>query len=119
MHIHRLGEEESRAGDVLVRSARVSSRPSEFVITGRMRPGEPLTATFQRLADELAASEAALLSLMIYGSIAARGSIEAAMRLTLGETGWPVTWIDGASCDGLPLAGIQAFALSGRPVTRV
>jgi enamine deaminase RidA (YjgF/YER057c/UK114 family) len=92
---------------------------AEFVITEWMRPGEPLVAPFQRLADQLAGSEAALLSLMIYGSIAAREPIEAAMRISLGETGWPVTWIEGASCDGLPLAGVQAFAISGRPVTRV
>jgi enamine deaminase RidA (YjgF/YER057c/UK114 family) len=89
------------------------------VLTERMRRGEELPATFQRLADALAASEGSLLSLMIYGSIAAREQIEAAMRITLGETGWPVTWIDGASCDGMPLAGVQAFAVSGRPVTRV
>jgi enamine deaminase RidA (YjgF/YER057c/UK114 family) len=32
---------------------------------------------------------------------------------------WPITWVEGASCDGSALAGVQAFALSGRPVTRV
>jgi enamine deaminase RidA (YjgF/YER057c/UK114 family) len=84
-----------------------------------MRRDEALTATFQRLADQLAASEGTLLSLMIYGSIAARGPIEEAMRLCLGETAWPVTWIDGGSCERLPLAGVQAFAISGRPVVRV
>jgi enamine deaminase RidA (YjgF/YER057c/UK114 family) len=30
-----------------------------------------------------------------------------------------VTWVEGASCDGLPLAGVQAFAISRREVTRV
>jgi enamine deaminase RidA (YjgF/YER057c/UK114 family) len=56
---------------------------------------------------------------MIYGSVDGHAEVEAAMRLALGETDWPVTWVDGGSCDGLPIAGIQAFVVSGRPVTRV
>jgi enamine deaminase RidA (YjgF/YER057c/UK114 family) len=117
MHTNRI--EESHRGSVLPLSAPVSSRRAEFVITEQMRPGETLTDTFQRLADELAAAEAVLLSLMVYGAIAAREVIEAAMRTSLGATEWPVTWVDSGSCDGLPLAGVQAFAVSGRPVTRV
>jgi enamine deaminase RidA (YjgF/YER057c/UK114 family) len=119
MHTSRIREDESRAGRVLALPAEMGLQAAEFAITERMRPGEPLTVTFQRLADQLAASEAALLSLMIYGSIAAKPAIEAAMRMTLGETGWPVTWVDGGSCEGLPLAGVQAFAISGRTVSRI
>jgi enamine deaminase RidA (YjgF/YER057c/UK114 family) len=119
MPINRLEGEESGVDNVLAFSSGVSVQRPEFMLTERMLPGEPLTAVFQRLADQLAASEAALLSLMVYGSIAARDEIEAAMRRTLGETGWPITWIDGGSCEGYPLAGVQAFAVSGRPVTRV
>ena len=78
-----------------------------------------MSAAFRRLAAELYAREAELLSLMIYGTLSARTGIERAMREALGRTEWPVTWIDGASCDGAALAGLQAFAVSGRPVTRV
>lgn len=56
---------------------------------------------------------------MLYGSLVARGEIDAAMRAVLGETQWPVTWIEGLRCDGAPLAGVQALAVSGRRVTRV
>ena len=84
-----------------------------------MRAGESLTAVFQRLAAELGAREAEILSLMLYGSLAARDEVDRAMHAALGETQWPITWIEGASCDGAPLAGLQAFAVSGRPVTRV
>jgi enamine deaminase RidA (YjgF/YER057c/UK114 family) len=56
---------------------------------------------------------------MLYGSLAARGEVDRAMHAALGEAQWPVTWVEGASCDGAPLAGVQAFAVSGRPVTRV
>lgn len=84
-----------------------------------MTAGEPVTAVFERLAVDLAARKAELLSLMIYGRVGARDEIDRAMRAMLGETQWPVTWIEGASCEEAPLAGVQAFAVSGRPVTRV
>src|ERR1019366_1196744 len=93
--------------------------PPEFIVTECMKAGEPVITVFQRLAVELAAREAEILSLMIYGSLAARGEVDRAMHAALGETQWPVTWIEGASSDGAPLAGVQAFAVSGRPVTRV
>jgi enamine deaminase RidA (YjgF/YER057c/UK114 family) len=98
-----------------------SARPGapETVLTETMRADEPLQDVFHRLAARLAAGESSLLGLMIYGSMAARDAVERAMRLELGETCWPVTWVEGASCDGAALAGVQAFAISGRPVTRV
>ena len=97
----------------------VETSGAEFVITGRMQAGEPIAAVFRRLVEELTAQDADLLSLMIYGSLLAKSEIDAAMRNILGDTAWPVTWVEGASCDGLPLAGVQAFAISRREVTRV
>lgn len=93
--------------------------PSDFVVTGRPAPGEPLNATIRRMADQLAAREAEILSLMVFGALAARDDIERSLRDELGETAWPVTWVEGASCDGAPLAGVQAFAVTKRPITRV
>lgn len=92
---------------------------AEFVFTETPRAGEPLVEIFERLAHALAAQEAELLSLMLYGAVAARRDVEAAMRAALGETQWPVTWVEGADCAGAPLAGVQAFAVAGRPVARV
>ena len=91
----------------------------EFVLTETMRAGEPIAAVFSRLAEKITATEATLLSVMLYGSLVARSEIDAAMRAALGETQWPVTWVEGLSCDGAPMAGVQAFAVSGRQVTRV
>ena len=117
---------ESRDGsELLIQTIepRVSSTrsPAEFALTKCPLPGEPVTATFERLAAELAAEEAEVLSLFVFGSIAGKREIERAMRDTLGETQWPVTWADGAPCHGggNPLAGVQAFATSGRSITRV
>lgn len=99
--------------------AAIPKRPPEFVLTECPRTGEAVAGVFLRLAASLAARESEILSLMVYGSIGARDSIAQAMRDALGEVQWPVTWVECASCDGAPLAGVQVFAVSGRPVTRV
>src|SRR5437899_947595 len=101
----------------LVRPAKTSR--AEFVITQAPRTGETVSAPFERLAAELAAQDAELLSLFVFGAVAAKTAIERAMRDALGECQWPITWADGAGCNGSPLAGLQAFAISGRPVRRV
>jgi enamine deaminase RidA (YjgF/YER057c/UK114 family) len=120
---HPVESVEPSAGSVTVspepRSFSINEKPAEFVVTESPKPGEPVVAVFQRLAGKLADRKAEILSLMIYGSLAARSEIDRAMHATLGATQWPVTWIEGASCDAAPLAGVQAFALSGQPITRV
>lgn len=92
---------------------------TESVVTVVPRTGEPLAGMFRRLAEDLAARAAVPTAMMLYGRIAAHAEILRAMREALGETAWPVTWIEGAGCDGAALAGVQVFAVSGRPVTRV
>jgi enamine deaminase RidA (YjgF/YER057c/UK114 family) len=110
------GPERSKPG-VINPSPVIRSR--EFVLTGTMRPGEPVAAVFRRLAADLRERQAEILSLMIYGAVAQPAEIGRAMHEELGETNWPVTWVEGASCDGAMLAGVQAFAISGSPVTRI
>ncbi len=97
----------------------LASLPAEFVLMERQRTGEPVSAAFRRLDADLFAREANLLGLMVYGSISAQAEIQRAMDEALGRADWPVTWIDATGCDGTALAGVQAFAVSGRPVTRV
>jgi enamine deaminase RidA (YjgF/YER057c/UK114 family) len=91
----------------------------DFTLTVTPRPGEPAGATFRRLAHDLAAQDAELLAVMIYGGLAIRAEVEVAMHRALGEIQWPVTWVEAESCNGTPLAGVQAFAVSGASVTRV
>lgn len=91
----------------------------EFVLTENGRAGEPVIAAFRRLAEQLAAREAELLSLMVYGTPAVRQEIADAMQAVLGETQWPVTWVESPSGITAPFAGVQAFAVSNVLVTRV
>lgn len=94
-------------------------RSTEFVLTETPRNGEPVAATMLRLAEKIGACQGELLSIFVFGAIGAQPEIDRAMRDTLGEPEWPVTWVDGASCTGGALAGVQAFVLSGRPIKRV
>lgn len=112
------GKEQALSATGVLSTSATKLAPA-FVITERPQAGEPVAAVFQRVAGQLAAREAEVLSLMIYGSIAAHEEVERAMVAALGPVAWPITWSEGASCDGSVLAGVQVFALSGRPVTRV
>jgi enamine deaminase RidA (YjgF/YER057c/UK114 family) len=103
----------------LALSAPARTSPTEFTLTQSPHVGESVAEPFRRLADELAAKKAELLSLFIFGALTARNEIDCAMREALGEIRWPITWVDGAGCDVSPLAGLQAFAISGCEVVRV
>lgn len=92
---------------------------SEWVINVVPRGGEATVAVFERLAGQLCAAQAEITHLLVFGAVSAQAGVDRAMRDGLGEVTWPVTWVEGASCGGEALAGVQAFAVSGRPVTRV
>lgn len=49
----------------------------------------------------------------VFGSRDAYPEFFTAMRRKLGEVNWPVMWLDGASMDGQPIAGIHVMALAG------
>jgi enamine deaminase RidA (YjgF/YER057c/UK114 family) len=91
----------------------------EFVLTVTARPGEGVAAVFSRLATALRERDATVLKLMVYGSLAAHEEGVKMMRRHLGAIDWPVTWVEGASCDGSPLAGVQAFAIAGADLQRI
>jgi enamine deaminase RidA (YjgF/YER057c/UK114 family) len=95
------------------------SATPEFVLTECPRPGEPLGDVFLRIAATLAVREAQLVHVMVYGAMAAQVSVLRAMHEAFGETNWPLTWVECASCEGAALAGVQALVVSNRAVTRV
>ncbi len=123
MSSHPVGLETLGAGRVQAESecllSGATKRSPEFVISERPVNGEAMSAVFQRVAERLGAEGAEVLSVMLYGSMGAREATERAMVEALGPISWPLTFVEGASCDGGPLAGVQVFAVSGWPVTRV
>src|SRR4051812_41518854 len=103
------------------RDAGVASaiRPAEFTVTEIPRRDDRAKDVFQRIAARLQSCAAEILGVMIYGSVVGRAGTSGAMGAALGEVQWPVTWVEGAACDGGLLAGVQVFAMSGRTVSRV
>ena len=110
------GRVSADSGNLMVSAAQ---RSPEFIVTECPRPGEPVSGVFQRLAAVLKAREAQMVSLMIYGAVGAEVAILRAMHESLGECVWPVTWVECASCEGAAMAGVQALAVSHRPVRRI
>lgn len=77
---------------------------------------EPPGFTVRRLAELLNAWEATVVRAIAFGSVRAASTTHAALRQSLDDPGVPLTWIEGGSCDGRPLAGIQVHALAGAQV---
>jgi enamine deaminase RidA (YjgF/YER057c/UK114 family) len=55
----------------------------------------------------------------VFGSVSASTAGMEAMRQLSGKLDWPVTWVEGAACDGGPIAGIHMLALTGNSVKRI
>lgn len=89
---------------------------SPFSITVKLLPGERLTGAFKRLATAMKELDATILKLMIFGSTDASPAADEAMRSVFKKPHWPVLWVEGASCNGAAIAGIQVFALIGGSV---
>src|ERR1019366_7766700 len=53
------------------------------------------------------------LHLLAFGNIRASTATIDALRKNFGRVDWPVTWAEGAACDGSPIAGIQLHAFTG------
>jgi enamine deaminase RidA (YjgF/YER057c/UK114 family) len=92
---------------------------TEFSLTVAAKSRESADSLFSRLATALKQREATLLALFVYGDVAAREQTTKVMRRYLGAVDWPVLWIEGRSCNGALIAGVQAFAVSGVEVERL
>ena len=92
---------------------------SEFCFTVNPLPGEGIVEMFRRLALALQDTGTVLVKLMVFGSVSAHPAAEEAMRRVFSRIDWPVTWVEGASGNGDPIAGMQAFAFSAGRVERL
>jgi enamine deaminase RidA (YjgF/YER057c/UK114 family) len=92
---------------------------SEVSITVKPLPGEGIMEIFGRLAVALKELDAAITTMMVFGSVNASAAGTEAMRRLFGNIDWPVTWVEGAACDESPIAGIQVFAFTGGAVRRI
>jgi len=97
----------------------ISTSVTEFHATLTPLPGEPLQPLLARLADTLKHANATVVRLLAFGSVAAAGPTMTLLRQALRDPELPITWIEGAACDGQPLAGLQLQAIAGTEVERV
>ena len=84
-----------------------------ITFTLKPRPQETLPQLLARLDHRLREQEAMPLHMLVFGKTTASGAAAEAIRKIFGRTEWPLTWVEGAACDGGPVAGIQVHAFTG------
>jgi enamine deaminase RidA (YjgF/YER057c/UK114 family) len=93
-----------------------SPQVTEFHVTLAPVAGDAPTAHFARLAEALRPANATVVRALAFGSLAVAKSVTGRLRDALHDPDMPVTWIEGAACDGRPLAGLQLMAIAGTEV---
>lgn len=91
----------------------------ESCLTEFPRGGEAPVEVFRRLDGRVRASSGVLMALFVYGAVGRVAESEEALRQGFGELSFPVTWVQGAACDGEALAGVQAIVWWGGQVERI
>jgi len=86
---------------------------ASFTLTFTPQPGEDIFALCRSLAARLREREAAPLHLLVFGAAAAAVRGMDALKKSFGRLNFPVTWVEGADCDGKQIAGIQLYAFPG------
>lgn len=76
-------------------------------------PGETISDLCRRILRQFDRLGAKPLAMLAYGHAAAYPAFCEALIRQQGSINWPVTWVEGAACDGAPIAGIQVFAFTG------
>jgi enamine deaminase RidA (YjgF/YER057c/UK114 family) len=85
----------------------------ELELTLNLKTGDSIGDLIGRLAEVLKRHQAAVVRQFVFGPVAAYAGTREAMRRLLGEINWPVTWVEGTSCGGGPIAGVQVHAVAG------
>ncbi len=91
----------------------------ELHATLRPLPGESPSGMVGRLGQVLRESGAVIARQEVFGDLAVHAEILSALHKELGELCWPVTYVQGRSCQGHPLSGMHVLAVSGAPVQTV
>jgi enamine deaminase RidA (YjgF/YER057c/UK114 family) len=92
---------------------------SKVFLTLRPLAGEEIREMFGRLAMTLKDLDLDIAHLTVFGPVSASEAGMGAMRRLFGCIDWPVTWIEGAACDGALIAGMQVFAFAKSKVHRI
>jgi enamine deaminase RidA (YjgF/YER057c/UK114 family) len=93
-------------------AAKSKSGPNlSFTVTPQL--GESLFHLCERIAQQVHHQAATPLQLLAFGNTDASDATLDTLKKIFGRLDWPVTWVEGAACDGNPVAGIQIHAHTG------
>jgi enamine deaminase RidA (YjgF/YER057c/UK114 family) len=90
-----------------------SETGSQISFTITPKPSENIPDICHRLARRLHEHDATPLHLLAFGNVRASTAATDVLRKIFGRVDWPVTWVEGAACDGSPIAGMQVHAFTG------
>ncbi len=82
---------------------------AEFVLNETMQPGEEVDAVVMRMLRKLRVRRGTAVHLFVFGKIELAARVE--VLLNQAEVQVPLTWVEGQSCNGAPLAGLQLMAV--------
>jgi enamine deaminase RidA (YjgF/YER057c/UK114 family) len=91
----------------------------EFHLTIRPLPGEPPAQTVHRLARVLGEHKAVIARHEVFGALSAHEPIQQSLRQEFGRVDWPITYVQGGSCENGPLAGMHVLAVADAEVQTV
>jgi len=85
----------------------------QISLTIKPLPDESVPDLCRRLVRQLHAQAATPLHLLVYGNVRAGAATVDVLQKMSGHADWPLTWVEGADCNGGPIAGIQVHAFTG------
>ncbi len=88
----------------------------ELHLTLLPQPGESAAMMLERLAVLLQTHNASVVRHEVFGTLAAQPDFADSLRRLFGEQPWPVTFVEGAACDGESVAGMHVLAVAGTQV---
>jgi len=95
-----------------------SSSVEEFFITADLY-GRNLDEVAQNALDIVRDKNATVITQTVFATMGQDNSSVGAMKEALGDSDWPVTWVDSGHRKGSPLGGIHIHAVSGTDVERI
>ncbi len=88
----------------------------ELHLTLLPQPDESAARMLERLAALLKTHNASVVRHEVFGSLAAQSDFAVALQRLFGEQPWPVTFVEGASCEDQSVAGMHVMAVAGTRV---
>ena len=95
-----------------------SSNVEEFFITADLRDRD-LAEVVRNAMDVVKGNNAAVVTQTVFSPMGQDNASVAVMKEAIGDSDWPVMWVDSGHRKGSPLGGMHIHAVSGVDVERI